>query len=334
MTALTRRTLIRAGLCTAVALTAGSLNAGRVHAARPSRRVVAESSFAYMVEVGDGLYAVMSTPLDKDGKFAFPQTLCNGGIIVGDDRIVAIDGYYQPSGAAWVDEQVRQLFGRRITDVLCTHLHLDHTGGLAGFQHGAEGPEIIMTATTWRLIAEKYSRATPLEGSPFLAPPAKLVGPTRVIGDESRPISLSLGGRSLTILPLAGHSPSDLAVLVDDAPVTFGGDLAWWGFFPNYIDAVPSALGPSIARLMASGNRLMVTGHGDLVSTDNMGPYAELISSVEEAARAARDQGQSAAEAAAHYRLPTATADWAFFNPSYPERAIAAWFREWDDKSG
>ena len=109
---------------------------------------------------------------------------------------------------------------------------------------------------------EHYSGASPLEGSPFLAPPAKLVGPTRVIEDESRPIAFDLGGRGLTIQPLAGHTPSDLAILVDDEPVTYGGDLAWWGFFPNYINAVPSALGPSVERLMAGGNRLMVTGHG------------------------------------------------------------------------
>ena len=64
-----------------------------------------------------------------------------------------------------------------------------------------------------------------------------------------------------------------------------------------------------------------------------MGPYVELISSVEKAAREAREQGQSAAEAAARYRLPAATADWAFFNPQYPARAIAAWFREWGGES-
>ena len=32
-------------------------------------------------------------------------------------------------------------------------------------------------------------------------------------------------------------------------------------------------------------------------------------------------------------RLPAATADWQFFNPRYPETAIAAWFREWDQAS-
>ena len=94
--------------------------------------------------------------------------------------------------------------------------------------------------------------------------------------------------------------------------------------------AVASRLGPSVEKLMSGATRLMVTGHGGLVSTDEMGPYAELIESVEAAAVDAREAGLTVAEAAERYQLPRATADWGFFNPRYPERAIAAWFREWE----
>jgi glyoxylase-like metal-dependent hydrolase (beta-lactamase superfamily II) len=335
---MTRRGMLRAGAASTMALAATLSSSAR--AAQPAmqrpvqkpgqRRVLAESAFARIVEVGDGLFAVLSTPLNGEGRITHPQTLCNGGLIVGDEHIVSIDGYYQPAGAAWVNEQVKKLFGRPVSDVICTHMHLDHTGGLAGFQDGEIGPEIYMTAATWALIVEQYSAGRPVEGTPFLAPPAKLVGPTRVIEDESQPITMDLGGRSITVLPLAGHTPSDLAILVDDAPVTYGGDLAWWGLFPNYVNAVPSKLGPSVKRLMSGGARLMVTGHGELISTDQMAPYVELIESVETAAAEAREQGLSAADAGAGYRLPAAVADWGFFNLRYPERAIAAWFREWD----
>jgi glyoxylase-like metal-dependent hydrolase (beta-lactamase superfamily II) len=330
MSALSRRTILRAGVGSALALAVAPLLAPRARATSALPGLVAESPFAGIMEIGDGLFAVISTPLDGDGRFAHPQSLCNGGLIVGDDRILAVDAYYTPEGAAWVDEQAMRLFGRRVSDVICTHLHLDHTGGLAGFQNGAEGPEIYMTATTWALMVRQYSVGRPVEGTPFTAPPARLVGPTRVIENETAPVSLDLGGRSVTVLPLAGHTPSDLAILVDDAPVTYGGDLAWWGLFPNYMDAVPSALGPSVERLMADGPRLMVPGHGSLITTDRMAPYVELIDSVEAAAVAAREGGLTAAEAASDYRPPAATADWKFFDPRYPETAIAAWFREWD----
>lgn len=329
MLEMTRRRLLEAGVKSTIALSAAPLAARAASASAAAPRSVAESPFASIMEVGDGLFAVISAPLDAEGRFAHAQTLCNGGLIVGDDRILAVDAYYTPEGAAWVGEQARRLFGRPVTDVVCTHLHLDHTGGLAGFQNGSEGPEIYMTAATWSLMVEKYSRGRPVEGTPFTAPPARLVGPTRVIEDETSPVPLDLGGRSVTLLPLAGHTPSDLAILVDDVPVTYGGDLAWWGLFPNYMDAVPSRLGPSVAKLLAGGSRLMVTGHGGLVSTDDMAPYVELIDSVESAAIAARDRRLTPAEAARSYRLPASVADWRFFDPRYPETAIAAWFREW-----
>ena len=182
---------------------------------------------------------------------------------------------------------------------------------------------------TWSLMTEQYSAGQSVEGTPFTTPPGRLVGPTRVIADDSPPVSLDVGGRSVTVLPLAGHTPSDLAVLVDDAPVTYGGDLAWWGLFPNYVDAVPSALAPSVEALMSGDSRLMVPGHGGLVATDDMAPYLELINSVDTAALAARERGLTPAQAAAEYQMPASTADWQFFNPRYPEIAISAWFREW-----
>ncbi|WP_439101640.1 MBL fold metallo-hydrolase [Congregibacter sp.] len=325
-----RRSLLKAGLASTVALASMPGALPGAGAAAPKNRVVAKSPFARIVEVGDGIFAVMSTPLDSAGNFATPQTLCNGGLVVGDERILSIDGYYQPEGAAWVNEQAKRLFGRPVSDVICTHLHLDHTGGLAGFQDGATGPEIYMTASTWAMMVAQYSSGSPVEGTPFLAPPARLVGPTRVIEDESQSYAMDLGGRSVTIMPLSGHTPSDLAILVDDLPITFGGDLAWWGLFPNYVDAVPSKLAPSVETLMSGESRLMVTGHGGLVSTEDMGPYVELIASIDKAALQARERGWSPEKAGEAYKMPPSTADWGFFNPRYPQRAIAAWYREWE----
>lgn len=334
MVDLKRRSVLSAGLASAAALAIAPRTVSAAALGGGEHRVVAESAFARIVEVGDGVFAVMSSPLDEQGRFAAPQTLCNGGLVVGDDRILAVDAYFQPVGAAWVNTQVKRLFGRPVSDVICTHLHLDHTGGLAGFQDAEVGPEIYMTVTTWKMIVEQYSGGSPVEGTPFLAPPGRLVGPTRIIDDKLQTLSMDLGGRTIRVQALAGHTPSDLTVHVDDLPISFGGDLAWWGLFPNYVDAVPSLLGPSVETLMSGGSRLMVTGHGELVSTDNMAPYAELIASVDKAARDARERGWSAEQAGAAYVMPASTADWGFFNPRYPERAVAAWFREWGlDKS-
>jgi hypothetical protein len=56
--------------------------------------------------------------------------------------------------------------------------------------------------------------------------------------------------------------------------------------------------------------------------------YTDVLDAVEAAARAAKARGQSAAEAAASFRLPAAAAEWTLFSPRYFETAIAAWLRE------
>ena len=84
----------------------------------------------------------MSKPLNPDGSFN-PETVCNGGLVAGADRVVAIDAFLQPAGAAWLAGQAETLLGRPVTDVIVTHFHADHSGGLAGFQRGADGPESL-----------------------------------------------------------------------------------------------------------------------------------------------------------------------------------------------
>lgn len=329
MTELTRRTLFKgaAGLATSLIAPTGLMAFGAAATPTP-QRVVDEQPFAQLVEVGDGLFAAISTPLDVSGRFSHSETVCNGGLIVGDDRIVAVDAFYRPIGAEWLNSLSKKLLGRPVSDVICTHVHLDHTGGLAGFQDGATGPEIYMTAKTWDLMVEKYSAGRPIEGSSMQAVGARLVGPSRLIPEDG-PTRLDLGGRSIIIEPLAGHTPSDLAVSVEGEPVVYGGDLVWWGLFPNYVDAVPSKLAPAVKHLLTSPNRLVITGHGGLVMAGEAAPYLQLIESIDTHAHAARADGLTPAEAADRFTMPASTRDWAFFNPRYPETAFMSWYREW-----
>lgn len=330
MTSFTRRNLLKgsAGLAAAMLAPAPLM----VHGAavtQPKETVVDEQAFARLVEVGDGLYAVVSTPLDVSGRFVNRETVCNGGLIVGDEKIVAVDAFFQPIGAQWLNGMSKKLFGRPVSDVICTHLHLDHTGGLAGFLEGAAGPDIYMTAQTWALMTQKYSTGRPMENTTMQAVPARLVGPSRLIADDGSSTTLDLGGRTIIIDALAGHTPSDLTVAVEGEPVIYGGDLMWWGLFPNYVDAVPSKLVPSVKHILKDQSRLVVTGHGELVMAADAGPYVTLLETIDAAAKRAKEDGLTASKAAETYQMPSATSDWGFFNPRYPEIAIASWFREW-----
>lgn len=294
-------------------------------------KVVDEQPFARIEEVGPGVWGVVSTPLKPDGSFnpAAVATLCNGGIIAGEDKVVAIDGSFRPEGSAWLAAQAQRLTGKPVTDVIVTHFHADHTGGLAGFQQGAAGPEIIATATTNQLIFDRYAgaRQTP-DGAQFARPAIRPVMPTRIITDETSIITMDLGGRTIRLHPLKGHTPSDLAIVVDDTPVIFAGDLVWAGLFHNYVDAIPSHLTTSVEHLLADPTRTIVTGHGAIANAGNLSSYLDLLRLVEEKARASFKAGKTPAEGAKDFTVPASLGTWQLFNPRYYETAFEAWRRE------
>jgi len=329
-TTLMQNSLSRRGFMTgSTAAAAGALIASKAAKAIDDHggKVIDTQPFGSLQEIGDGVWAVISTPVDAQGQFQ-TATLSNGGLIMGDDKVVAFDAYFQPAGAAWLSEHAKKLTGRYPTHVIVSHLHADHSGGLAGFQRGAEGPEILMTEATRKLIFDSYGPGPKRENQEFGRPPIRLMGPTQVLHDESKPIKMDLGGRSITIDPLAGHTPSDLAVHVDDQPIIFASDLVWDGFFPNYVNGVPSKLVPSVKRLFADGEKTVVSGHGGFGKAKDMGAYVELLEAIDAQAQAAHASGISADEGGKAFKSPEASKDWIRFNPRYPEIAFQAWYRE------
>ncbi len=303
----------------------------------PYGDVIATEPFARIEKLAEGVWAVVSTPLDAGGAFnpAAAATVCNGGLIAGRDRVVAIDAFLQPAGAAWLAECAKGLTGRDITDVIVTHFHADHSGGLAGYQRGAEGPEIIATETTRQLIVERYSGPLqPVGDTSFRAPAIRPVLPTRILADESAPVVLDLGGRTLTLQPKRGHTPSDLAIRVDDVPVTFAGDLVWAGLFHNYVDAIPSHLRRSAGELLAEPDRIIATGHGYVANAGDLQDYLNLLDHVEAGARASYEAGKTPAEGAANFTVPESLGEWTLFNPRYYETAFEAWRRELAGETG
>ena len=315
----------------ATTATAAALFQSSARAQQPSfGDVVDEQSFARLEKIGDNIWAAVSTPVNADGSFN-PQTVCNGGIVAGADRVVAIDAFFQPAGGAWLAGQAEALLGRPVTDVIVTHFHADHSGGLAGFLRGTDSPEIVATETTRQLIYERYSGPVrPLEGSPFSAPAVRPVLPTRILTDETQTAQIDLGGRTLTLDPKKGHTPSDLAIHVDDAPVTFAGDLVWAGIFHNYVDAIPSYLTASVKDLLKDPERIIVTGHGYVAKAGDLGNYTALLELVEEKARAAYAAGTPAKDGAADFTVPESLGAWLLFGPNYYEVAFNAWHRELD----
>ncbi|MCE9602402.1 MAG: MBL fold metallo-hydrolase [Gemmatimonadetes bacterium] len=284
--------------------------AGVATGAAPAGSVVAEEPWGRLERIAEGVWAMVSTPLTGDR-----TTLCNGGLVAGRNGVLMVEAFASDAGAKWMASQAVALTGRAPTHVLLTHYHSDHSGGVRGAIDGG-GAKLRLTDATRALVTERNAGA-----------PADLLRDAELV-NAGATTSLDLGGRTVTLRPLDGHTPSDVAVRVEEASVVFCGDLVWNGMFPNYVDAVPSRLTSSVKALRDLRGATYVPGHGSVATPAGLDRYLALLESVEAAARRAVERGITAEAAGAEYRIPGPLGEWVLFNPRYFERAIGAWLKE------
>jgi glyoxylase-like metal-dependent hydrolase (beta-lactamase superfamily II) len=282
---------------------------------------VVQEAWGRIERVAPGVWALFSTPL-QDRK-----TLANGAIIDGRDRVVVVEALGSNEGERWLLEWAEKLAEHPVDDVFVTHYHGDHTAGLAALAAAAQRKPIQLHATqaTLDLIrADDVRRNRPAE-----ADRTKILDSANVISG-TEPLKLELGGRGRTmrIVPRAGHTASDLSVELDDPSIVVTGDLVWNHMFPNYVDATPSVLKRSVRGLTRERETLYVPGHGALANAGDLAQYVEVLDLVEAAARAAHQRGVSAADVAKEFKLPASLGEWTLFSPRYYEVALGAWEKE------
>lgn len=313
-----RRDFLRqTGSCAAhLALAATVLPPGlaRRWTALAGGRVVAAEPFGRLEAVGDGVWALISTPLGGDF-----TTVANGGIVAGSSGVMVIEGLMQPAGATWLAEQARTLTGRWPTHAVLTHYHSDHVNGLAGFAAGGPAPKLFATAATRDQARDKNLPAAPTRV-------ARL--DDVVVLDRTAATEVDLGGRVARIDPMAGHTASDVVVSVAEPAVLFAGDLIWNGMFPNYVDAAPIELAQTVRTLRAGPTRVVVPGHGPIAAPADVDRYLAVLEAVEAAAREAHRRGQPATEAGAAFALPARLGEWTLFTKQFMPTAFQAWYRQ------
>lgn len=284
----------------------------------PAHPTVATTPFARLDLIGADSWALVSTPLGGDR-----TTFANGGIIAGSSGVIAVEGFYRPAGAQWLAERTRELTGRWPTHVVLTHYHTDHSGGLAGYTTATGKPTVRATARTRDLVF----------GGGAVAP-AKDDALTRAFADvvivaADNPGTIDLGNRRVRLDSLSGHTASDIAIIDDDAGITWTGDLVWNGMFPNFVDAVPGTLAASVRKLEKTHARTFVPGHGALADRSALTRYLALLDDIESAARRGHKEGNTAAQLSGSYAIPAALGEWMASKPSL-ERAMTAWYRQLD----
>jgi glyoxylase-like metal-dependent hydrolase (beta-lactamase superfamily II) len=311
-----REFLYDSASCAAHLALAGALMplaARRAWASTHVGRVVAREPFGNLEKVSDGVWAMISTPLTGDR-----TTLSNGGIIAGQNAVVAIEGFNQPAGAQWLAGKAKELTGRWPTHVILTHYHSDHANGIAGYRSNEQHPGLRATERTRDLVVQ---RNTPADETRTAAMADVVLLPTS-------PSTLDLGGRVIHIVPRNGHTDSDASIEIEDPSIVFCGDLFWNAMFPNFVDAIPTKLNASVRALRRTRDTLYVPGHGSLGRAAEYDRYVAMLDEVERGARKAHAAGASTADAGAAFTLPASLGEWTLFNKLFFQRAFEAWYKE------
>ncbi len=179
------------------------------------------------------------------------------GTIVGPNWAVVIDTLALPEETLEIRDFIEQELSVPVRYVINTHSHADHAWGNCFFP-GAT----VIGHTLCRSYLEN-SRPT-LEEVRKQNPAyrnVRLVLP-QVTFDEGY-LNLRVGKKTLTLIPLPGHSADNIAVLVEEDRVLFAGDAAM--SLPYIVNGDVDALSASLKKIGKMGLENVIQGHGDIV---------------------------------------------------------------------
>ncbi len=180
------------------------------------------------------------------------------GLVVGAKWSVLIDTLALPEETKALQAFIEEHTEVPIRYIVNTHYHADHSWGNCFFPNAV----IIAHSLCRQLMITRGQPAlerAKQSGHTFAEVELKFPNLTFPEGE----MSLKMGRKCIRIIPLPGHSPDGVGVLVEDERVLFAGDAVMP--IPYIVDGNIEQMAETLKRISRMRLENIVPGHGDIV---------------------------------------------------------------------
>jgi glyoxylase-like metal-dependent hydrolase (beta-lactamase superfamily II) len=252
--------------------------------------------------LADGVYAAVAS--------AQGYAICNAGIIDIGDRTILFDTFISPEAARDLLKVTEQLTSHKITHVVNSHGHNDH---IRGNQVFGSDVDIISTVLTREAIARNEPEEIKSERETI---PKEIIDAQSKLDAEKNPErrrelaslvvylqamskshselktrlpnitfehKLTIHGtkRTVELLPLAGHTASDVILYLPEEKIAFMGDLLFVNCHPYLASGSPEQWKQSLTEAEALRVQTVIPGHGPVGRSADLSVMSQYIQSLE-----------------------------------------------------
>ncbi|MEX1071751.1 MAG: MBL fold metallo-hydrolase [Anaerolineales bacterium] len=180
------------------------------------------------------------------------------GVVSGPDGAVLIDTLALPEETLQLRRFIERELQVPVRYIINTHYHADHSWGNCFFPEAT----VIAHCKCYDFLKGRGQAALDSEKKEnSQLRDVEIVLPS--VTFEEGELTLQIGKKTLTILPLPGHSADSIAVLVEEDRVLFCGDT--FMALPIIVDGDIDETTSSLKKLTKMGLENLVPGHGEIV---------------------------------------------------------------------
>jgi glyoxylase-like metal-dependent hydrolase (beta-lactamase superfamily II) len=217
----------------------------------------------------------------------------NIAVLTGPQGKLLVDSGYSTSQPQ-ITEALAALGADRVTHLINTHWHFDHTDGNE-WMHTAGATILAHDKTKERLSTTQTIAAfhATIPASPAGAIPTQTFAETH---------TLKLNGETLNLAHYRpAHTDTDISIHFKNADVLHAGDTWFNGFYPfidystgGNIDGMIAAADRTLK--MTSATTIIIPGHGPIGNKAQLSEYHDMLVAVRESVAGLKKQGKSQEE--------------------------------------